>query len=99
MWTGIIAAIVGGGGLTAVGITVDRPALQSEVQVVMEQSIENKVDILYINLKAKRAELWELEDRIEDKGVTPERRDRLRQLEVELEDIQREIDFITEFEQ
>ena len=98
MLTAIIAAVVGGGSLTAVGISVDRPALYSEVRLVAEQSIENQVDILHIILKSMRDELWELEDRIEDKGITPERKDRLRQLEVDMDEVQREIDLITEFE-
>ena len=98
MLSAVIATLVGGTGLAGYGNFVDRPAMISEVQVVMEQSVENQIDILHIVLKGVRDELWKLQDRIEDKGMTPERRDRLRQLEVDLEDIQREIDLITEFD-
>ena len=91
MWTAIIAAIVGGGGLTTVGVIVDRPALFSEVQLAMEQSTENKLAIFLILQQAVRDEIWELEDRIEDKGMTPERKQRLRELEVEYDRLEDEV--------
>ena len=94
MLTAIIAAIVGGGGLTAIGINVDRPALHSEVQLVATQTYLNQLDILYIHLQAIRDEIWELEDRIEDKGMTQERKDRMRQLEVEYDETDTKINLI-----
>ena len=93
MVTAIIAALLGGGGLTAV-IELDRPAMQSDVLIVMEQSIENQLDILHIQLKFLREAIWEMEDRIELHGLTPERKQRLRELQVEFDFIQEEIDFV-----
>ena len=90
MWT-IIAAIVGGGSLTTAGSVIDRPALFSEVQLAMEQSTENKLAIFLILQQAVRDEIWELEDRIEDKGMTPERKQRLRELEVEYDRLEDEV--------
>ena len=92
MIVGLVAALASGGGLAAVGINIDRPAMQSDVQVVMELSVENQLDILHIQLKSLRDAIWEMEDRIEAQGMTVERKERLRDLMVDFELIQFEID-------
>jgi hypothetical protein len=91
MWTGIIAAIVGGGGLTAVGITVDRPALVSEMQQVAEQSVENQIAILIIQRADIQKRIWHLEDRIIESGITDDRKQRLWELRTEYERLEEEI--------
>ena len=94
MITAIVAALIGGGGLSVAGIELDVPAMKSDVQIVMEQSVENQLDILHIQLKFLREAIWEMEDRIEAHGLTAERKQRLRNLQVEFEFIQLEIEIV-----
>lgn len=84
---GVLTALVGMGGITVAGITLDRPAMLSEVQVVASQSVENKISILFMRRYDIQEQIWLIEDRIEAKGMTPERKERLRELRVRYKNI------------
>ena len=79
----IVAALVGTGGITTVGIVIDRPAMFSELQTVAEQSVENLLAILLWQRADIQKRIWFLQDRIEEVGLTDSRRQRLWELETE----------------
>ena len=91
MWSLIATGVAATGGLTAVGITVDRPALVSEMQQVAEQSVENQIAILIIQRADIQKRIWHLEDRIIDDGMTDDRKQRLWELRTEYERLEEEI--------
>ena len=91
MWLSIIATIVGGGGLTTVGIIVDRPAMFSELQTIAEQSVENAVAILIIQRADIQKRIWRVEDLIIEGGMTEDRKQRLWELRNEYDRLERQI--------
>ena len=91
MLTVIIAALVGGGGITTFGYVVDRPAMVSEIIPIFEQSQENRLHLLIIQRADIRKRLWFLEDKISEKGINEDRKTRLWELRNEYDRLENEI--------